>query len=143
MAATMTALLAHHQADLSALGNWLKLELGPGWQPLVIERVGRHQLSVAHYRYQNGDAIADPEIVFYDADPACWLPIYGRLATGHETEAATVRGGQLGAVDTAAAARMKALADLWADNLRAQDWLERAQVVAGTITEPGGSEVAK
>lgn len=38
---------------------------------LVIEVVGKEQVSVAHYYTQNGDAMRDPEIVF----GVRWLPI--------------------------------------------------------------------
>ena len=38
---------------------------------LVIEVVGKEQVSVAHYYTQNGDAMRDPEIVF----GVHWLPI--------------------------------------------------------------------
>ena len=53
-----------HGVDLSQPGAHLRLDM-PGFDRLVIERITRDEVSVAHYREQNGDLITDPEIVFF------------------------------------------------------------------------------
>ena len=54
-----------------------------GYMELVIEKIAKNQISVAHYFEQNGDLCVDPEIVFliapgYDRDykkVTRWYPI--------------------------------------------------------------------
>ncbi len=74
---------------------------------LVIEVVGKEEVSIAHYYTQNGDAMRDPEIVF----GVRWLPIeitqdpvgiYRRAEPGYYLR------GVIG------------LADMWAMNIRQQ-----------------------
>lgn len=122
MAAVIQDLLTLYQADLTPLGGYLRLSRDP-WMLLVIERVGPHQLSVAHYYEQAGDLIPDPEIVVFDGEDSIWVPLYCQLAIGTFTRCATVGAGKLGQVFTRQAAEVVGLADLWAANLRAQGWL--------------------
>lgn len=42
----------------------LKLQARAGMMPLHVERIGDHEISIAHYYRQNGDFIADPEMTF-------------------------------------------------------------------------------
>ncbi len=75
MRAVITRLCAGHDIDLSQVGAHLRLEMPP-YMPLVIEVIGPNQVAVAHYREENGDLIADPEIVFWVApDDGEWFPI--------------------------------------------------------------------
>ena len=54
-----------HGLDLTAEQSHLRLE-NKGYMPLVIEKTGKNLVSVAHYYEQNGDLIADPDVV-------CWI----------------------------------------------------------------------
>src|ERR671932_1673512 len=66
-------LAAKHTVDLKRTGAYLRLEM-PGFDRLSIENIGRHRISVAHYFEQNGDLVADPEIVFYTCELG-WYPV--------------------------------------------------------------------
>ena len=50
-----------------------------GYMPVTVERLGDigegPQVSVAHYYRQNGDAMRDPEIVFWRGADGSWYPI--------------------------------------------------------------------
>lgn len=41
--------------------GYLKLKAG-GFMDLVVERIGKDEISLAHYYEQNGDLVADPEM---------------------------------------------------------------------------------
>ncbi len=46
--------------------NYLKLDNSDGiFMPVVLEKIGNKFYSLAHYYEQNGDLMADPEVVFY------------------------------------------------------------------------------
>jgi hypothetical protein len=64
MQSIITKIAEKHGLDLTASEAHLRLEQ-PAYMPLVIEKIGRHLVSVAHYFTQNGDAIADPDVVFF------------------------------------------------------------------------------
>jgi len=71
--AVIEALCAEHAMDLKPVGAHLRLE-NTAFEPLVIERIAGHQVSVAHYYSQNGDLICDPDIVLFTGY-AEWVPI--------------------------------------------------------------------
>ncbi len=50
-----------------------KYDNGGGFMAAVVERIGPHRYSVAHYYEQNGDLVADPdlELVHYEG---AWYP---------------------------------------------------------------------
>ncbi len=73
MQAVIEQLAAKHGLDLTPAAAHLKL-LNGGYMPLVIEKIGAHLVSVAHYYYQNGDAWADPDMVFY-MGAVGWMPV--------------------------------------------------------------------
>ena len=53
------------------------------FMPVVVEQVGKNQLSIAHYYEQNGDLMADPEIVFLKKAYSYgieYYPIYKRMS---------------------------------------------------------------
>jgi hypothetical protein len=112
----------------------LRLENDP-FEPLVIERIAEHQVSVAHYFTQGGDVIADPDVVLFTAY-AEWVPISIQQPSvylaGHELGGYRVMAEL--SDDGAGIARFypRALADvaifceMWAGNLKAQGWLAHA-----------------
>jgi len=73
MQQVIETIAARHCLDLTASASHLRLEQD-SYEPLVIEKVGADQLSVAHYYTQNGDAIADPDIVFWIGPGGLWYP---------------------------------------------------------------------
>lgn len=68
----ITRIAEKYSVDLSVTGAYLRLEQ-EGFMPLVIETIGRNQFSVAHYYEQNGDLIADPEVIFLTGFKD-WMP---------------------------------------------------------------------
>ena len=53
------------------------------FMPVVVEQVGKNHLSIAHYYEQNGDLMADPEIVFLKKEYSYgveYYPIYERMS---------------------------------------------------------------
>lgn len=119
----ITQIAAKHGLDLAADEAHLRLTM-PHFDRLVIEKIGARQISVAHYFEQNGDLVADPDIVFF-VDDAGWIPIeitqvfgYQRVAflrTEGERNIAALPDDQLA---------VAVFADDWAENLRDQGWLE-------------------
>jgi len=55
---------------------------GGAFMPVVVENIGGDQYSVAHYGEQNGDAMRDPEMVFWRNDGA-WFATYWRNDYAH------------------------------------------------------------
>jgi hypothetical protein len=124
MQAIIEKLAAKHGLDLTATEAHLRLEQ-PSYMPLVIEKIAKHQVSVSHYFEQNGDLIADPDVVFFTAYGA-WIPTeitqcfggfarYVQLSDSGEKITGIAAKGQ---ADLASFCRM------WARNLKEQGWLE-------------------
>ena len=132
--AVVEALCAKHQLDLKQVGAHLRLENDP-YEPLVIECIAKHQVSVAHYYVQNGDAIADPDVVVFTGY-AEWVPISiqqpivclaGRELGGYRvvTELSD-KGASIVRFYPRALADLTSFCATWARNIRAQGWLEHA-----------------
>jgi len=119
--------------SLDNIGAYLKLEM-ESYMPLVIEKINCNQVSVAHYYYQNGDAIADPDILFITVGED-WIaaeisqPNYyaAPLTVDGSRECVWLCPDQKSQREQAAIAE---LAQLWAENLRGQGWLEGGRIVA-------------
>ena len=98
-----------------------------GYDPLVIERLGSERVSVAHYFVQNGDLMADPDIVF---DFETWCPIeITQAPVGVYRRKFFERNGKQ-YVDVSFHRDVMALVNVWAKNLRFQAW-ENAELVRG------------
>lgn len=123
MQAVITALAEKHALDLTLSEAHLRLTMDP-YQPLVIEKVGKHLVSVAHYTYQNGDAIADPDMVFF-TNAVEWVAIEITQVMGYR------RVVNLSSDDTQiktfyprAQREAATFANWWARNIKAQGWLK-------------------
>jgi hypothetical protein len=129
MQAVIEQMAKQHGLTLSQPEAYLRLEM-PGYQRLVIEAIGLRCISVAHYFEQNGDLVADPDVVFFTGYEA-WVPIeitqalgvYRRYAVLDDTSRTLVR------IDLRGQAALAAFTEQWAQNLRDQGWLARAQRV--------------
>lgn len=66
-----------HDLRLDVPESHLRLEMGKDspYMTLVIEKVGQHRISVAHYYYQEGDAIPDPDVELWIAPDGQWYPV--------------------------------------------------------------------
>jgi len=119
--------------NLDKVGAYLKLEM-ESYMPLVIEKIGRNSVAVAHYYYQNGDAIADPEIIFFTVGED-WIA--AEISQPNYYSAPVTMDGRKECVwlcpdlkSQREQAGIAELAQLWAENLRGQGWLESGRLVA-------------
>ncbi len=117
-----------HGCDLSYREAHLRLDM-PGYDRLSIERIGPNQISVAHYFEQNGDLIADPEVVFFTGATE-WIPIaIGQVLGGWREVAWLKPDGS--AVDRYLPLAQKEVANFangWGRAIAKQGWLDRATV---------------
>jgi hypothetical protein len=114
-------------------GHAIKVEVGEGFMPLCIEYVGLGPrggllVSVAHYHEQNGDLMADPDLVMEVIPQANrWMPVsFQQDNLGIYQEAMTVEGDGL-------VVRSKLVDDLqqfmrtWDQALREQGFVDAAR----------------
>ena len=114
--------------------HYIRLE-NPPLLRLVIEVIagpyenGAHQLSVAHYGEQNGDAMRDPEITFL-VTPVdrgmTWTPLtYENSYLGcYQVAAEVTRDGRLAVRDQFLLRDLRDFANQWDRNIRAQGFME-------------------
>jgi hypothetical protein len=130
MQQVITAIAQKHDIDLQTVpvGSSLRLDM-PHFDRLVIEKIAPKQISVAHYFEQNGDLVADPDIVFF-LDDAGWIPIGITQVFGYQRVAFLRPDGtrMIAALPDDQLA-VAIFADDWAANLEAQNWL-----TDGTVT---------
>ena len=131
----VTKLAQQYGLDLSLPSTYLRLEMNY-MDPLVIEKMTPHVLSVAHYYRPDGASgiyLADPEIVFFTKGQL-WQPVTITQSMGGQRRCATlsVAGDTILEVDEEQQFGAVDLADgMWAENIKAQAWLARAHKVAG------------
>jgi hypothetical protein len=123
----ITELAQKHGVDLSQVAAYLRLHL-PGYERLTIENSGQQQVSVAHYFEQNGDLVADPDVVFFTGY-SVWVPIEITQNYGYTVRYATLNeaGTQICRLNLTGQASLAAFSEQWAQNLMAQGWLEHGQ----------------
>jgi hypothetical protein len=139
MQRVITHLAARFGLDLAADEAYLKLENGP-YTPLVVEKVGRNLLSVAHYVEEGGDLCADPEVVFFTGYPQ-WVPIEitQRPPAGYRVYAEpSADGKEIARLDAAGQSDLARFVEVWARNLAAQGWVERARKAREPEPEAAG-----
>ncbi len=95
----------------------------PHFDRLVIERLDE-LISVAHYFEQNGDLIADPEVELHYPT---WTPTAITQVIGGRREKFVYFDDQT-YVDLRFHGEVALFLDLWAHNIQAQKWAERATV---------------
>lgn len=94
---------------------------------LVIERHDE-LISVAHYFEQNGDLIADPEVELHYPT---WTPTAITQVIGYRRAKFIERDGKT-YVDTKFHRQVSSFLSLWARNIQAQGWADRAKVSGST-----------
>lgn len=136
MQKVITKIAEKHGADLvnDRPGDvYIKLEMGDGWQPLVIEKPYPNMISVCHYANLNGDLAQDPEIVFWQTPKGTWLPVeITQLLSGWK-QLAKPDDSELGMKFIAPYdifAEVAEFADMWAQNILDQGWLEHGKNTA-------------
>lgn len=111
-------------------GTHLKLEQA-AYMPLVVEVIATDQIAVSHFFIQNGDLMYDPEVVFWTAPDGNWYPVQYQLDSLGIFDCHVMfgRSGQPTYVkDEKKQADLKQFCTTWARNIRAQGWLEPANV---------------
>ena len=72
------------QLEAMMIDGYAKIDnANDAFMPVVVEQVGENQISIAHYYEQNGDLMADPEIVFLKKEYSYgveYYPIYERMS---------------------------------------------------------------
>jgi hypothetical protein len=127
MQEVVTELVRKHGLDLTAPEIRLRLEM-EGFDRLVIEKFADRLIRVAHYYEQRGDLIADPEILFYTNDSG-WIPIeITQVLAGHRIYATLSSDRRSVALaDPHRQADLAGFADLWAEAIELQGWLEHGK----------------
>jgi hypothetical protein len=123
MKEVITRLAQKHGVELKP-GAEFKLTM-PNYMLLVVEVIGKNEISVAHYFTQNGDAMRDPEIVF---NLTSWEPI-------EITQDTVGRYEDLRGIPQRQR-RADSLANMWAKNIKAQGWL-----TGGLLVRKNGESV--
>ncbi len=113
-----------HGLDLEARESHLRLEM-PGFDRLVIEKIGQHLVSVAHYYELNGDLIAEPDVVFFTGYTG-WVPIEITQSLGGTRRLARLdeQGCDITHLNIRAQKDLALFTEQWARNISGQGWLE-------------------
>jgi hypothetical protein len=113
----------------------------PPWMDLVIEAHrlprGRRQVTVTHYREQNGDLIPDPDV---ELDGADGTPVALTIQGPDGPSYTHVADEEQAPACRRIAAELAAFADLWAANLRAQGFIQAAAQLAPTAMSDQSSD---
>jgi hypothetical protein len=130
-------LIEHYVAEVLPSGL-LYLELGmDGYGMLVIEeKIKRRQMSVCYWLYDaRGNPVAEPEILFFLDEGGHWIPYEcTRHTVGHKAFAVLDdTQGELVVTDADSQEELAHYIDLWAQVLRGQGWVGRADK---WITQP-------
>jgi len=88
--------------------------------PLVIE-CHQNQVTVTHYREENGDLIADPDMEFLIGPDKEWYPVALQLWNGSYYRARWTEDGRE-YVNPKQIREQLSFARMWANNLRDQGW---------------------
>ena len=129
MQETVTALAQRHGLDLREKGAYLRLDM-PHFDRLVIEVLHPTLVSVAHvYEPRPGVHLADPGIVFFTGDEA-WVPIEVTQRIGGYRIYAVLSEelDSIVSVLSEKQADLASFAEMWADNIRQQGWLDEGVV---------------
>ncbi|MBN1887236.1 MAG: hypothetical protein JW850_04580 [Thermoflexales bacterium] len=133
-------LFAKHNVRME-VGAHLRLEK-PSYMPLVVEFLAKDRASVAHYHEQEGDLIADPDVVFWIGPDGEWYPIeiqqpsislFGADLGGYKVYAQLTDDGQIEVLNQRMQADLASFCNTWAKNIKAQGWLERGQLPASRL----------
>lgn len=121
----VTALAAKHGLDLKERGAYLRLDM-PHYDRLVIEVLHENLVSVAQiYEPRPGVTLADPGIVFFTGGPQ-WVPVeIGQRIGGYRIYAVLSEDlDDILSVLPREQADLASFAEMWADNIRDQGWLD-------------------
>jgi len=129
MQSVVTRLASKHNYSLEDLNDYLFLEM-EGFLPLVIQGVGKNLLSVCHRLVVEGDAVADPEVVFFTGYGP-WVPVSIEQAVGGYRNYATLTEDHaaIAASNNPVVDSLARFSETWARNLEDQGWIEATRRV--------------
>ena len=122
---TITGLAEKFEVDLTQPGAALQLELD-GFMPLSLECIGPSQVAVCHFFMQEGDLMADPEIVFFTGYKE-WVPVeitQAPLGVWRRYAELCADASAISKLNPSGVAELADFANQWARNLREQGWLK-------------------
>lgn len=123
-------MILHHLDALATAneGN-IKIDNTDGrFMPVHVEHIGNNCLSVAHYGEQNGDAMRDPDMVFWKGADLGWYPVSFRNDfAGTDTEFVQFENGQPKSYSPRDQADACKFANLWLENILQQQELTRTR----------------
>lgn len=131
-------------AGLDGIGDARKIDNARGtFMAVSVDRVGFDTFSVAHYFTQNGDAMADPDVVFYRGRDGGWYPTEVTMsATGYYRRCVEFEGGLPVRYNRAAQRDLAMFCNEWMLNIKDQQGdLEpkpREPIVLSGGVEPWG-----
>ncbi len=128
MATIISRLAIATGTDLQKPGEHFKIENEP-YMPLCLDVLGKNLIAVAHYYEQNGDLVADPDMVFFTGYGVenGWVPVSIQQNMGSYTRATEIEDGKVTGFYPRAQAELATFANMWARNIKAQGFLEAAK----------------
>ena len=127
MQQVVQGLTAHHGVDLCALATFLRLDLA-GHDSLVIDQVGGSQIAVSLCFMQEGEWLAEREVLFFIHAQVGWIPLeITQLPTGWTAYAKLDANQQsLVRINHCGQEKLAEFTERWARKLLAQGWLEQS-----------------
>jgi hypothetical protein len=117
----------------TANGGNVKIDNTDGrFMPVHVEHIGNGCLSIAHYGEQNGDAMRDPDMVFWLGADGNWYPVsYRNDYAGIDREAVIEWAGDRPLkYRPKEQAQQAAFAGLWMMNIKDQQGLNLSRMTA-------------
>jgi hypothetical protein len=114
-----------HGLDFEAVSAHVRIN-NPPYMPLVIEKIGKYRVSVAHYYEQWGDLVADPDVVFFTGYED-WVAIeitHPPPFGFHRYALLNDEGDKITHLNRAGQADLASFCVTWARNIREQCFLD-------------------
>lgn len=144
MKAEIEKLAQKHNVLFTQIGEYLHLDM-PHFDRLCVEKIGVNRISVAHYFKMNGDLVPDPDIVFFITDGGDWCPIgmHHPLGGWRSYVKMTLDGAGIETYDTVGQSGLADIAEVWAQNIADQGWLEQGSCTDSFVAVAAASPKAK
>lgn len=106
------------------VGESRKIDRAPGFMPVVVEHLEQREIgslySISHYFEQDGDLVADPDVVFLRRGDGLWTPISIQAPLGGYRVVVRVREEGRIEVDGRGQRELVRFANMWIKNVAAQ-----------------------
>jgi hypothetical protein len=97
---------------------------GKAFMPVHVDRLTDDLFAVAHYYYQNGDAMADPDVTFWRGPDGKYYPTsMTQAAFGQYQEVVFLDGGKVNAWKPRAYNDLRKFCGQWLTNVKRQQGL--------------------